>query len=74
MEQKLEDRTVLVVLRQGSATPHGEGAPAQAKEIVNGVASWGIQANESLELHSASKELVATFRDWSFVKFIEPKG
>ena len=69
----VEDRAVLVVLRQGSATPHGEGAPPQAKEVVNGVASWIINSNECLELYSASKELAATFRDWSFVKFMDPK-
>jgi hypothetical protein len=69
----VEDRAALVVLRQGSATPHGEGAPAQAKEIVNGVGNWSINANECLELYSAAKELVATFRDWSFVKFMDAK-
>ena len=73
MEKQLEDRTVLVVLRQGSATPHGSGA-TQTKEIVQGVASWSVNQSEQLELHSAAKELVATFRDWSFVKFVESKN
>ena len=71
---RLEDRTVLVVLRQGSATPHGEQAPVQAKEIVQGVASWNRSPSETLELFSAEKVLVAEFRDWSFVKFVEPKS
>lgn len=68
-----EDRAVLVVLRQGSATPHGPEA-APAKEIVNGVAKWNINATESLELYSAAADLVATFRDWSFVKFMDKKA
>jgi len=74
LEKQLEDRTVLVVLRQGSATSHGEQALVQAKEIVAGVASWTVNSSESLELYSTSKELVATFRDWSFVKFVESKN
>ena len=69
----VEDRAVLVVLRQGSATPHGNGAPTQAKEIVNGVATWGKSTMESLELYNSAKELVAEFRDWSFVKFMDAK-
>ena len=68
-----EERAVLVVLRQGSATPHGDGAPTQAKEVVSGVATWNVNDTESLELFSASKDLVATFRDWSFVKFMDAK-
>ncbi len=73
MEKRLEDRTVLVVLRQGTATPHGDHTQPQAKEIVSGVSSWTVNSSESLELYSASKELVATFRDWSFVKFMDAK-
>jgi hypothetical protein len=73
MEQQTVDRTVLVVLRQGTATPHGPKAN-EAKEVVQGVASWNINPAESLELLNTNKELVATFRDWSFVKFLEAKG
>lgn len=68
-----EDRAVLVVLRQGTATPHTSNEGLQAKEIVNGVASWTFNPSESLELYSADKELVATFRDWSFVKFMDSR-
>lgn len=67
------DRAVLVVLRQGTALPHQDAQGVQAKEIVNGVASWMVTASESLELYSTAKELVATFRDWSFVKFMDAK-
>jgi hypothetical protein len=70
--QQVAERPVIVVLRQGSTTPHGPNA-SEAKEIVNAVADWSITAAESLELFNANKERVATFRDWSFVKFLEPK-
>ena len=74
MEKKLEDRTVLVVLRQGTATPHGDHAQPQAKEIVSGVAKWTMNSSECLELYGVSNELVATFRDWTFIKFLESKN
>ena len=64
----VEDRTVLVELR-----PRHETGPVNP-EVVKGIASWSINGSEMLELYNASKELVATFRDWSFVKFLEPKN
>ncbi|MDA4120366.1 MAG: hypothetical protein OK436_07240 [Thaumarchaeota archaeon] len=67
-----EERAVLVVLRQGSATPHGAEAKP-ANEIVQGVAYWTVNSSENLELCGANKDLVATFRDWSFVKFMDKK-
>jgi hypothetical protein len=74
VEKKLEDRAVLVVLRQGTATPHRDADGPPTKEIVTGVASWNRSPSETLELFSADKVLVAEFRDWSFVKFLEPKN
>lgn len=70
MEQKKE-RTVIVILRPGMSAPHGP-IQKQDKEVVHGVAKWVVTSNESLELFS-EKELIATFRDWSFVKFMDPK-
>lgn len=71
-EMAVADRAVLVVLRQGSASALS-AMPPQASEVVQGVASWDVTSSESLELYSASKDLVATFRDWSFVKFMDAK-
>lgn len=65
-EMAVADRTALVVLRQSGAV--------QTKEVVNSVGSWTVTENETLELYSTAKELVATFRDWSFVKFMDAKN
>ena len=72
--EKKSEGTVLVVLRQGTAAPHGDQTAPQIKEIVAGVAKWGKSPMESLELYNAGNDVVAEFRDWSFVKFIEPKN
>lgn len=69
-----ENRTVLVVLRQGTATPHRDADGGPTKEIVQGVAKWSKSPIESLELFNAEDVLVAEFRDWSFVKFIEERA
>lgn len=63
-------RSVIVILRPGMSVPHG--VMKQDKEVVNGVIKWVVTSNETLELFSDT-ELIATFRDWSFVKFMEPK-
>jgi len=58
---------VLVVLR-----PRHETGPVDP-EVVKGVAKWSMTDHETLELYSGSGQLVATFRDWSFVKFMDAK-
>jgi hypothetical protein len=66
-----EARKVLVVLRQGTVTPHGAAAP-QVKEIVNGAESWD-DSKEILQVFDSNKQKIASFRDWSFVKFMDEK-